>query len=290
MFLSKYQKDPFMVGQGVEGIASKNVTAIANPNALDNANSVKFSSLVSPNPSQKEIKFLNQLGVDHVYTWIVPKQANVKFLTRLRKKLNAAGITLWSVGMLYVGKSKDIILNTPKRAERIQEFKDFLHVLKKSGIDITIFTWEPSGVSSTSYDSVRGGAEGRCCDEKVLKILPLRHGRVYTEKELWENMKWFLNEMLPVAEKLGIKMAIHPNDPPTKTVIGGIPNIMRSKEAFDRVFRLGKQSPSLRMEFCCGCWLEGASPMGNLLTNIKEFIKRDKVIKIHLRNVSAPLP
>ena len=59
MYLSKYQKDPFMVGQGIEGVASKYAKAVANPNALDNMNSVKFSSLVSPDPSEKEIKFLN---------------------------------------------------------------------------------------------------------------------------------------------------------------------------------------------------------------------------------------
>ena len=112
--------------------------------------------------------------------------------------------------------------------------------MKKSGIDITIFTWEPSGVSSTSYNKVRGGAEGRCCDVKVLKTMPMRHGRVYTEKELWKNMKYFLDEMLPVAEKLGVKLALHPNDPPTEVLIGGIPNLIRTKKDFDKVYKLGK--------------------------------------------------
>jgi len=118
----------------------------------------------------------------------------------------------------------------------------------------------------------------------------MRFGRRYTEKELWKNMKYFLDSILPVAEKLGVKLALHPNDPPLDMEIGGIPNLIRTKKDFDRAYKLGHQSPSLKMEFCCGCWLEGASPMGNLLTNIKEFIKRDKIIKIHLRNVSAPLP
>lgn len=62
----------------------------------------------------------------------------------MRKKLNSYGITLWNVGMLRVGKSKDIILGTENRDAMIKEFKDFLHVLKKSGIGITIFTWEPA--------------------------------------------------------------------------------------------------------------------------------------------------
>lgn len=46
--------------------------------------------------------------------------------------------------MLHVGKNKDIILGTENRDAMIQEFKDFLAVLKKSGIFITIFTWEPA--------------------------------------------------------------------------------------------------------------------------------------------------
>jgi len=95
--------------------------------------------------------------------------ATVRYLKALRKKLNKAGITLWSVGMLHVGKSKDIILATDKRDERIAEFKKFLRTLKKAGIDITIFTWEPSGVSSSHHNIVRGGSKGRACDTSVLK-------------------------------------------------------------------------------------------------------------------------
>jgi len=54
MYLSKYQKDPFMVGKALKGAKSKNIVAVANPNALDK-NGVKFSSLCSPNPSKKEL-------------------------------------------------------------------------------------------------------------------------------------------------------------------------------------------------------------------------------------------
>ena len=98
-------------------------------------------------------------------------------------------------------------------------------------------------------------------------------------------MGYFFDRVLPEAERLGVTMAMHPNDPPYEVPIRGIPNLMRSKEAFDRIFKLGKDSPALKMEFCCGCWLEGATPMGNLLKNIREFIKRDKIMNIHLRNV-----
>lgn len=90
------------------------VMAVANPN-LHDPKGIKFSSLVSPDPEDSELQFLAQMGVTHTYTWIQKEQANVKYLTNLRKKLNSYGITLWNVGMLRVGKSKDIILGTDNR-------------------------------------------------------------------------------------------------------------------------------------------------------------------------------
>jgi len=51
-------------------------------------------------------------------------------------------------------------------------------------------------------------------------------------------MKYFLDKVIPVAEKQGVVLAIHPNDPPTEEKIGGVPCLMRSKEAFDKVFEL----------------------------------------------------
>ena len=90
--------------------------------------------------------------------------------------------------MLRVGKCKDIILNTQNRDKMIDEFIQFLEVLKESGIFVTIFTWEPAGVSSTNTNIVRGGAEARACDTNVLGQQPLKFDREYTEEELWQNM------------------------------------------------------------------------------------------------------
>jgi len=77
----------------------------------------------------------------------------------------------------------------------------------------------------------------------------------YEDEELWENLKYFLDAILPEAEKLGIKIGLHPNDPPLEALTRGVPNLIRSKEAYEKVFKLGNNSPSLKVEFCCGCWL-----------------------------------
>lgn len=52
-------------------------------------------------------------------------------------------------------------------------------------------------------------------------------------------MKYFLDNILPEAEKQGVRLALHPNDPPSDVPIGGIPNLIKSKKDYDRVYRLG---------------------------------------------------
>jgi len=178
------------------------------------------------------------MGVTHCYTWIQKEQATVKYLTALRKKLNKHGLTLWNVGCLAIGKNKDIILGTDNRDNAINEFKKFLGVLKKSGIDITIFTWEPASAMQTGFNLIRGNASGRYCDTGILRSLPDHFGRAYTEEELWANMKYFLDAILPTAEKLGVRLALHPNDPPSELSFRGIPNLIRSQKCFDKVFKL----------------------------------------------------
>ena len=214
----------------------------------------------------------------------------MKYLTKLRETLAKNGLTLWSVGNKTVAKNKDIILGTKNRDKAIQMYVDWIKLLGKSGIKITIFTWEADGVWSTHDNIVRGNSIARACDVGILQHEPLKHGRNYTDEELWENMRIFLECVVPEAEKHGVTLAIHPNDPPTDKRIAGVPCIMRTRAAFDRVFELGNHSKNLRMELCLGTFLEGGTKMGNLLQCIDHFMQRDKVVIVHLRNVTNIVP
>ena len=53
-----------------------------------------------------------------------------------------------------------------------------------------------------------------------VKDAPLTHGRVYTEDEIWENYEYYMNAILPVAEEAGVKLALHPDDPPVESLAG----------------------------------------------------------------------
>jgi mannonate dehydratase len=91
-----------------------------------------------------------------------------------------------------------------------------------------------------------------------------------------------------VAESSGVRLALHPNDPPLDE-IAGVPCLIRSDADYRRAFDTAG-SDALGMEFCVGCWLEGGSGFGNILEGIREFGEAGRILIVHFRNVSAPLP
>ena len=68
--------------------------------------------------------------------------------------------------------------------------------------------------------------------------VPLTHGRVYSEKEIWDNYEYFIRQVVPVAEELGIYIGIHPDDPPVP-MLGGVPRcIFGNFEGYKQALRL----------------------------------------------------
>ncbi|MFH6604391.1 mannonate dehydratase [Maribacter algicola] len=99
-----------------------------------------------------------------------------------------------------------------------------------------------------------------------------------THDDLKSNLSYFLNEVIPVAEENGIKMAIHPDDPPFD--IMGLPRIIKSEADLDDLVNF-VDSPSNGITFCTGSL--GANPENNLPAMIRKF--SDRIHFLHLRNV-----
>jgi mannonate dehydratase len=248
---------------------------------------LKISMHISPEASPDELAFAQQLGCDCVYTWVGAHQRDADFLSRLREKVEEVGLTLYNVGNMDVGKSDKIHLALPGRDLVIVEFQAFLRNLGQAGIGVTTFTWEPDRVWSSEPSEIRG-AKTRHVDLEEMRQRPNTHGRNYTEEELWDNFCYFMERIIPVAEESGVRLALHPNDPPTES-LGGIPCLIRSAEAYGKAFEIA-DSPNLGMEFCTGCWLEGGKDFGDVLEGIREFQADDRILIVHFRNVSSPLP
>ncbi len=246
-----------------------------------------FSIHINPEPSDDELLFVRQLGVSHVFTWIREEQISYDFLFRLKKKVENNHLVLYNVGNMDVGKSPKIHLALPGRDERIARFIELIDILGRVGIPVTTFTWEPDMVWSSEPRSSRDSI-ARYVDLKDLKRKPLTHGRKYSLEELWDNYAYFTGRIVPALENAGVRLALHPNDPPTDE-LGGIPCLINSMERYQKAYRIAP-SASMAMEFCAGCWLEGGSDFGDILEGLRYFIEENRVAIIHFRNITSPLP
>ncbi|MDF2037920.1 mannonate dehydratase [Cytobacillus oceanisediminis] len=99
-----------------------------------------------------------------------------------------------------------------------------------------------------------------------------------TAEDLWDNLGYFLKEILPVAEEAGIKMAIHPDDPPWS--IFGLPRIMTGEESLQKLLSIS-DSPSNGITFCTGSL--GANPQNDMVDLARKFAGRSPFA--HIRNV-----
>ena len=249
---------------------------------------MKLSVFIPPRPTERQLRFVAQLGVRYVYTWLGDDQLDVGSLRALMRSIEPYGLTLYNAGSIRLGKSPAIHLGLEERDQVIAELATFIRALAAAGIRVTTFTWEPDQVWSTGRETTRGGAMARAVDAAALAKLPFSRGRRYAESELWDNFAYFMERIIPVAEAEGVRLALHPNDPPLPE-IAGIPCLVRSAESYRRAYRTAA-SPALGMEFCAGCWLEGGSGFGDILDGVREFGREHRILIVHFRNVSSSLP
>ena len=136
--------------------------------------------------------------------------------------------------------------------------KELIARVLEKGADFTMPGWEP---------------------ERLAKIEELFDAyKDVDEEKLTENCKYFLECIIPVCEECGVKMAIHPDDPPQP--IYGLPRILRSREHIRRFLKL-VDSPYNGLTLCTGSL--GARPDNDLPAMIREF--GDRIHFAHIRNV-----
>jgi mannonate dehydratase len=168
------------------------------------------------------------------------------------------------------------------RDEEISNFITFMKNLKQhGGVDIICYNWMPViGWYRTSNDTKgRGGALVTAFDFEDVKNAPLtKYGEMSREK-LWANLEYFLKAVVPEAEKIGMKLAMHPDDPQVDS-IKGIGRIMTTVASFRRMLQI-YPSPSNGITMCQGNFsLMGA----DIPSTVKEFGK-EKIHFVHFRNV-----
>lgn len=252
---------------------------------------IKVQSKVSSDYTDEQLLFIKQMGVKNVFVIFKDDAIDYDSVMRFTERLRRFDLTVTDAGNVRIYKNDKIHLGLPGRDEAIEEYNAFNRILAKAGIPVGYMTWEPNQVLTSRFavgEHTRGGI-GRIVDIEELKTHPYTHGRLYTKDEMWENFQYFLDRALPVCEDVGIKIALHPNDPPVDCLVG-ISNLITSAEDYKRAFAMAGNSPYLGMKLCVGCWLEGGEHFGNLLEDISYFVDQKKVFCVHFRNVSATVP
>ncbi|MBA3944220.1 MAG: mannonate dehydratase [Herpetosiphonaceae bacterium] len=250
-------------------------------------------------PTEADLQFAHQLGVKYVVLWTDGAHAGYDYYASRRELFERAGLTIYGFGNLDVHNQDAIVLKLPGRDAKVEQYKQHLRALGRAGIPYTTYAHMANGIWSTDPEPTRGGAPARAFDKAKAEsghwhgqryFTPLSHGRVYSEDEIWENFASFIGEVAPVAEEAGVRIGIHPDDPPGVD-LGGIPRcIFGNFAGYKRAMELA-DSPNVGVCFCAGCWLEGGELMGKgLLESLRYFGEQGKLFKVHFRNVDAPLP
>jgi mannonate dehydratase len=259
---------------------------------------VKLALQIPADPAQDDLRFVRQLGIQHVIIWVDGSQAHSAHYASQREQVEEADLTLYGLGNRDVHNQDAIVLNLPNRDEKIEEYKTHLRNLAKAGIPYTTYAHMANGIWSTEREHSRGAParafnlaeaqEGHWAG--VRYKMPLSHGRKYSEDEIWDNYAYFIRAVAPVAEETGVLIGIHPDDPPVPELAGVPRPIFSSFEGYKKALEIADSS-NVGICLCTGCWLEGGDQMGvGVLETIRHFGAQKKIFKVHFRNVSAPLP
>ena len=222
-------------------------------------------------------------------------------LTALRRQVEAAGLQLEAIENFDPAHWHDVLLDGPKRGLQIENIKILLRRLGQAGIPIMGYNFSIAGVAGrTKGKYARGNAVAVGMEGPY--DLPIPNGMVWnmvfdpnappgtlasiTHDELWRRLQAFLDEVLPVAEEAGVRLALHPDDPPLPTVRAQ-PRLVYQPRFYQKLIDLNP-SPANAMEFCVGTLAEMTE--GDLYETVDRYSKQGRIAYVHLRNVAGKVP
>jgi len=239
--------------------------------------------------------------VTAIYDIPVGKAWDLESIMALKKKINDKGLDFKVIESVPV--HEDIKTGDGNRDEYIENYCTSLRNLAKAGVEVVcynfmpVFDWTrsdlsfelPDGSNALIYvkeqvenmnpltgDLSLPGWDSSYTKEGMKTLLEKYHS--ITEEDLWNNLKYFLERVIKVAQEVQIKMAIHPDDPPWS--IFGLPRIITNRDNLARFLKL-VDSPNNGLTLCSGSL--GVAPTNDVPALIREF--GDRVHFGHCRNV-----
>jgi len=222
-------------------------------------------------------------------------------LRTLRTEVEAAGLKLAAIENLDPAHWCDVLTDGPRRAAHVENVKTIVRRMGEAGIAVLGYNFSIAGVAGrVSGPWGRGGATTVGMDGPVDDPLP--SGVVWnmicdpcappgvlppaTHEQLWDRLRRFLDEVLPVAEEAGVRLALHPDDPPL-VFVRGQPRLVYEPWMYQRVIDMAP-SASNALELCVGTLAEMNG--GDIYEAIDAYSRQRRIAYVHLRNVRGKAP
>ena len=225
-------------------------------------------------------------------------------LLAIKKRIEANGLVWEAIENFDPSHWYDILLDGPKKQQQMEDLKQTIRTIGKVGIPIMGYNFSLAGVWGwTKGPYGRGGAKSVLYDEsKIDPQVPMKNGMVWNmvydpeapagvvghvpSEELWQRYEWFLQQIIPVAEESGVKMALHPDDPPAD-FLRDTARLVNQPHKYQRVLDLAP-SRANALEFCLGSLQEMRE--GSVYDAIEHYGKQGKIAYVHFRNVRGKVP
>ncbi len=228
---------------------------------------------------------------------------SVESINALKQQIEANGMSFDVIESVPV--PEDIKLGLPNRDKYIENYAENIRRLSKAGVKVIcynfmpVFDWTrtdlarelPDGSNALVFykeqadkmDPLSGELSlpgwDASYDKDDLKRLFEGYAKIGAEG-LWENLEYFLKKIIPIAKECGVKMAIHPDDPPYD--IFGLPRIITNEANLDRFLKIVDDEHN-GLTFCTGSL--GSAAFNDLPRMIDKYAAQKRIHFMHVRNV-----
>jgi mannonate dehydratase len=242
--------------------------------------------------------------VSAVYDVPVGEVWPLEKIRALKAKIEAVGLRFEVVESVPV--HEDIKLGRPTRERYIANFAQTLHHLGQCGIRVVAYNFMPvfdwtrttlakqleDGSSTLAFDARQADAmdpaqgiqlpgwDASYAPQQLQQLLAAYRGM--PEDQLRDHLAHFLRQVVPAAHEAGVKLALHPDDPPRP--IFGLPRIVKNRDDIARILAM-VDAPENGLTLCSGSL--GAGPENDVQALVREFGARRRIHFAHLRNVKV---
>jgi mannonate dehydratase len=263
------------------------------------------------------LRFAAQLGVTSIQMNSPHLPGDEKWeyadLKMLVDQVETAGMTLEAIENVPLNFIYKAFAGLDGADHQIENYKATIRAMGAAGIPILGYNFMPNSVWSTSReDSGRGGSTVRVYDQQMVDsspdggagFMPARPdwagGLIHrtdpetyiTADQMWRNYEHFMREVLPVASDAGVKLALHPDDPPVP-VLGGVARIFIDPAGFKRAEQIAIDlgcEDVWGLDLCLGCCSEMPGGAANVREMIEHFGPTGRILYVHFRDVQGSVP